>query len=70
MECHIYHLDKRQKNIYLSFCKIGNYYHYKLYEFYPYQYEISSFLRSGFLTIDEGLKMLQEVELDENNKKT
>ena len=44
--------------------KVGNYYHYKLYGFHPYQHEISSLVRIGSLSQEVAKEMLTDVDLD------
>ena len=48
--------------------KVGNYYHNKLYGYHPYQYEVSSLIRIGSISIDEGRKMLSDVLMDKGGE--
>ena len=43
---------------------MGNYYHYKRYGYHPYQYEVSSLIRLGSITKEEGKAMLSDRMMD------
>jgi len=49
--------------------KVGNHYHFKLYNYHPYQYEVSSLIRIEAITKDEGRKMLADTLMDKGAKK-
>ncbi len=44
--------------------RVGNYYHYKRYGYHPYQYEVSSLIRLGSITKEEGKVMLSDKLMD------
>lgn len=48
--------------------KVGNYYHYKMYGYHPYQYEISSLIRIGSITAEEGKKILADILIDNKGR--
>lgn len=43
--------------------RVGNYYHYKIYGYHPYQHEISSLIRVKALSKEEGQKMVSDLHL-------